>query len=123
MGFFNNLFKENEQWSEKELMALFSLLKTMGFMDGKLDEDELDVIYNFILNLPGSSVKNVHQFSALREKSAKVKVKLHFDVIIAMDKKKKEAVIRGLGLVAAADGEVDSEEMQFLLKFHQILSS
>mgnify|MGYP001266445152 CR=1 FL=1 len=123
MGFFSGLFKEESNWNEKELMALFSLLKHMGYADGEFDKDELNVIQNFIINLPGSSVKNEQQFIALGNKSMKFEVESHFNVIKNMNKKKKDTVMQGLGAVAAADGKVDLDELQLMAQFNEILNT
>ena len=123
MGFFTSLFKKETNWNEKELMALFSLLKHMGYVDGEFDKDELNVIQNFIINLPGSSIKNEQQFIALGNKSMKFEVESHFNVIKNMNKKKKYSVMQGLGAVAAADGEVDMDELKLLAKFNSILNN
>ena len=94
MGFFNDLFKDNTNWSESELKALYFCLTAMGLADGNLDEDEKQVIFNAMVNLPGAQDSRTQsEWEVFFNDANTTSPSQHLNILKSMHAKKKNTAL------------------------------
>ena len=96
-----------------ELKALYFCLTAMGLADGNLDEDEKQVIFNAMVNLPGAQDSRTQsEWEVFFNDANTTSPSQHLNILKSMHAKKKNTALGALGVLALADGEMDDTELQ-----------
>ncbi len=121
MGFFSDLFKEEENWSYEELSALSATLKAMASADGVIDKIETETLVTAVRKLDeGKKIKNWKEFEDDNLSTPPLE---HFKVLENMHTTKRKLVVTLLAAVGMADGENHPKEEVFFQKIRRILGA
>ena len=121
MGFFSDLFKEEENWSYEELSALSATLMAMASADGVIDKIETEMVVAAVWKLDeGKRIKNWKEFADANLSTPPVE---HFKVLQNMHTTKRKIVVTLLAAVGMADGESHPKEEVFFQNIRRILGA
>ncbi|MEE2699795.1 MAG: TerB family tellurite resistance protein [Bacteroidota bacterium] len=107
----SDLFKEKHNWNLDELKAINALMSAQAQIDGNMDQNEIDLMFNVVSRLPGEKPSDWKEFC---QSSMSTRPEDHFKVLKNMHTHKRKVLIASLALLAEADDNVDEDEIKFL---------
>ena len=118
MGLFGDLFKEKIDWSENELKALLSVLAYTANIDGKVDQEEKDLMSVISTNTPGFKPTDWEKFA---EEVHAIPAETHLEVLKNMHKDKRKYLVGTVALMGSVDGNLDNDEQTFFSNLQNMM--
>ena len=118
MGLFGNLFKEKVDWSENELKALLSVLAYTANIDGKVDQEEKDLMSVISAKTPGFKPTDWGKFA---EEVHAIPAETHLEVLKNMHKDKRSYLVGTVALMGSIDGDLDDDELTFFSNLQNMM--
>lgn len=107
-----DLFKEKTTWNLAELKAIHALMTSQAAVDGEVDKNEIELMGQVIVSLPGEKPSDWEGFM---DSAINIDAEEHFKVLKKMHTNKKKILVGSLGVLAAIDGNMDDDELNFLI--------
>jgi uncharacterized tellurite resistance protein B-like protein len=118
MGIFGDLFKEKIDWSENEMKALLSVLAYTANIDGKVDQEEKDLMSVISFNTPGFKPTDWQKFA---EEVHAIPAETHLEVLKNMHKDKRKYLVGTVALMGSVDGNLDNDEQTFFSNLQNMM--